>query len=351
MRDQHIPLFIPDIVSYDKLVPYLKQIDENRWYSNRGPLVCSFEKRMEEHFDYPQGGIATCASGTLGIISTLLALELPRGSKCVMPAWTFVGTMAAINAAGLEPVFADVNLASWALDINEVKKLVERDKKISAVIVVCPFGKMVDIASWEELANSYGISVIIDGAACFDSFKQTGKKTTLPFIISLHATKVFGIGEGGLVLSENTDFIDKVKKITNFGIDENRNVPVVGVNAKMSEYHAAVGHAMLDEWPQHRQCWKKLIKSYHSYLGSVSQFSDGYVTSNCILKLDEKTIKNIKQELQGAMECRNIWQLLDDKFENSFKFSQTVVSIPFYLGIDTLVVNKILGCFREDVRK
>ncbi|ALA24594.1 hypothetical protein AVI51_00830 [Piscirickettsia salmonis] len=350
MRDRPIPLFIPEIVGFDKLAPYLKQIDKNQWYSNRGPLVCDFETRIAAHFNYPQGGVATCASGTLGLISTLLALELPRGSKCVMPAWTFIGTMAAINAAGLEPVLADVELDSWALDVNEVKKCVEVDKEISAVIVVCPFGKMIDIALWEDFSKRYNIAVIIDGAACFDSFKQVGKKTKLPFIISLHATKVFGIGEGGLVFSENTDLINKVKKITNFGIDEQRQVPVVGINGKMSEYHAAVGHALLDEWHDYRQCWKKLIKSYQRCLGAMSQFSDEYITTNCILKLDKGEIAKLKRQLKGHMEFRCIWQLLDRKCNNALHLSQTIVSIPFYFNINLSAVNTVLGYIHEDCK-
>ena len=208
-----VPVARPRLPTADQITPYLRRIDESRWYSNSGPLVQEFEQRLAKHFGKP-AKVATVANGTIGLVVALLACRAPRGSLCMVPAWTFAATAHAIELAGLVPWIVDVSLTSWALEPAMARRFLRQAPgDVSAVMPVSPFGAPIDYAAWESFRNETGIAVVIDSAAAFDTLRPTG----LPAIVSLHATKILGIGEGGFVLSTDADFIEEIQKRINFG--------------------------------------------------------------------------------------------------------------------------------------
>ena len=83
-----IPLMRPLLPSADALRPYLQRIDGTRWYSNFGPMVDSFERRLAATLGLTQEDLVCVASGTIGLTTSLRALAPPAGSYCVMPSWT-----------------------------------------------------------------------------------------------------------------------------------------------------------------------------------------------------------------------------------------------------------------------
>ncbi|MBY0407637.1 MAG: DegT/DnrJ/EryC1/StrS family aminotransferase, partial [Rickettsiales bacterium] len=89
-----------------------------------------------------------------------------------------------------------------------------------------------------------------------------------PVMVSLHATKIAGIGEGGLVLTQNENLMSAMRACIQFGFEGERLSHRVGMNAKASEYDAAVGLAMLDVWQDTRQAWSSIRKRY------MDSFSD-----------------------------------------------------------------------------
>src|SRR5207248_11028306 len=127
------------------------------------------------------------------LIAALIAVARPGRSRCLMPSWTFAASAGACCAARLNPHFCDVDPDSWTLD-PEV--LARRDDlpDAAAVLVTCPFGEPVDSAAWDDFTAQTHIPVVIDAAAAFDTVDTgTMKVGRSPLVISLHATKVFGI--------------------------------------------------------------------------------------------------------------------------------------------------------------
>ena len=110
--------------------------------------------------------------------------------------------------------------------------------------------------------KKFPVPVIIDAAAGFDVFSTTCRPQKVPVIISTHATKAFGTGEGGFVSCDNTDLLERVRRVTNFGLTPDRRIEYNGLNAKFSEYHAAVGLAELDGWPEKREKYLEQTKKY-----------------------------------------------------------------------------------------
>lgn len=306
-----IPSMRPKLPSAERLAPYLQQIDSSRIYSNFGPLLLALEERLEAHFGLKRNAITIVANATLGLTLSLMAQKARPGSLCVMPAWTFVASAHAATMAGLVPYFVDVEADTWALDAEEIANAISQaPAEVGAVMPVAPFGQPIDIAAWDRFRSRTGLPVVIDAAAGFDSLKPG----EVPAVVSLHATKIFGVGEGGFVASTDTSLKRSIRARSNFGFDGTREAIAAAANAKLSEYHAAVGLAALDEWDEVRAEWMMLAQAYRAAL-SVSNrmnFQDGFgerwVTSTCMLNLTDPAARRSETALQKAgIETRLWW--------------------------------------------
>ncbi len=257
-----IPLLVPDLPTTEELIPWLKCIDNNKWYSNFGPLVQKFESELT---DLLGSNVTTVNSGTSALELSLLALELPIGSKVLLPAFTFPATVTAVKYIGLQPIFTDIDPNTWLLTPNIARQILDK-LTYDVVIPVTTFGHPQPTDEWDKFSNATGVKVLIDAASSFGN-QPIGKHCIV--IFSLHATKAFGIGEGGLVVSNSADFIRQVRALSNFGF-ENGTIVKSGSNAKLSEYHAAVGLAQLKRWNRITQKRGLIWSIYQKYLAKTS---------------------------------------------------------------------------------
>ena len=99
MRD--IKVARPLLPPAERLLPYLRQVDSNRWYSNWGPLVMELERRLAVHFGTAPEELVTVANGTLGLSLALMAKKAPAGDYVMMTSWTFTATPLSALSAGL----------------------------------------------------------------------------------------------------------------------------------------------------------------------------------------------------------------------------------------------------------
>lgn len=260
-----IPLYIPDMPKTGEILPWLEKIDESRWYTNFGPLNRLFEEAVRRNFPLaPTAHLTTVANGTLGLELALAALDLPPRSAVLIPAFTFVATATAVARSGLTPALADFDPASWLLTPEIAREALEQIP-IRAVMPVATFGFPQPASAWDEFSAETGIPVIIDAAAAFGS-QPIGETTTAVF--SLHATKNLSTGEGGIVAGADPGFIERVRNASNFGLDAGE-VRHVGTNAKLSEYHAAVGLAVLERWQRRKAEKYQLFQAYRSRLDKL----------------------------------------------------------------------------------
>ncbi len=257
---------VPDLPAADELLPYLRRIDQGRRYTNFGPLVDEFERRLASFLGRPgsEPHCVTVASGTAALELALAALGLPPGSRVLVPAFTFPATASAVLRAGLEPRVADVDPASWALAPEAAAPLIERHR-CRAVIPVAVFGCAIDVAGWDAYAAATGIPVLVDAAAGL-GVHEVGRHVHTAF--SLHATKPMGIGEGGVVVTADGELAERVRRMSNFGFAAGRAM-MVGTNAKLSEYAAAVGLAQLERWPRLRALRGALWDRYWPLLRAI----------------------------------------------------------------------------------
>ena len=269
----NIPLLVPDLPPAEELLPYLRRIDASRWYTNFGPLVREFEAAMQARFAAPAQHAVSVSNATLGLEVALLALGLPPGSRVLMPALTFVATATATLRAGHVPVFCDVDPDTWLLT-PEIAARALRDQRVDAVMPVATYGCPCEAAGWDAFAADTGLPVVVDAAGAYGN-QACGQRIVVVF--SLHATKSLAAAEGGLVLSADAAYADRVRQLSNFGIDpaalsgnaagSTGLVSREGTNAKLSEYHAAVALAALARWPGSAA---RRIALHREYLGKLA---------------------------------------------------------------------------------
>lgn len=258
----NVALLVPDMPTMDEVVPYLLEIDKNKWYSNFGPLCLSFEKKLQPLFfpelDADSKRMVSCSNGTAAIELALIALDLPPGARVLLPSFTFPATATAVIRVGLTPVFADVDERSWQLTPEIAAHLVAR-VSVDAVLPVAALGMPHNADAWQAFSRDTGIPVVIDAAAAL------GMQHTCPGITvcySLHATKAFGVGEGGIIVAANNAMGERIRQMANFGFSAGVIVHVGG-NYKLSEYHAAVGLAQVRRLP--------LLKKRRDYVRKAVQ--------------------------------------------------------------------------------
>ncbi|HEU0117393.1 MAG TPA: DegT/DnrJ/EryC1/StrS family aminotransferase [Alphaproteobacteria bacterium] len=258
---------VPDMPEAEELLPYLRRIDNERWYSNFGPLVTEFEQKLIRHLNTRDnnGGqyisLITTASCYHALEIGLKLMRLPENAKVLIPAVTFPACPLAIRHAGATPVLADVDDLNWHLTPQIARRIASK-MEIHAVMPVSAYGVPVSATAWDAFTDETGIPVIIDAASAFES-QAIPKKGFVAH--SLHATKPFSIGEGGLLVCRDRALMEEAQRMTNFGMRE-RITMTDGGNAKMSEYQGAVGLAQLERWERIKQRRREAFTFYRSVI-------------------------------------------------------------------------------------
>lgn len=303
-----VPLLVPDIPSPQTLLPWLERMHAVKHYSNFGPLVRELEATFAEQFKVPVEQLTTVANATLGLELVLQALDLPPHSRVLIPAFTFVATATAVLRAGYIPVLADVDADTWMLT-PDIARQACLQTPIDAVMPVATFGMPHSMQAWQTFEQETGLPVVIDAAAAYGSQWLQGAEGTLVF--SLHTTKSLPAVEGGLVVSNRPGLASKVRQLSNFGINQNpmRQLPIgaitdIGTNAKMSEYHAAVGLASLQVWEIHAQQRRLLQADLMQQLQQASSLPLRWQAQGCGGPLMAPTLLCVR--LPDAMACNRL---------------------------------------------
>jgi dTDP-4-amino-4,6-dideoxygalactose transaminase len=280
------------------------------------------------------------------------------GSTILVPALTFVATGTAILRAGHRPLLADVDPHHWTLT-PAVARAAAQCHRIDCVIPVTALGCPVDAAQWDAFSAETGIPVIVDAAGAFGN-QAAGRRIAVAF--SLHATKTMGMGEGGFAVSGDSGWIERVRCLSNFGIDPSDfKVHQPGTNAKLSEYHAAVGIAALARWPQRAALRRSLAAEYRQRLethcGGI-EFQElprhSVYAAFCVLLPAAADPSLVASRLAAdGIETRRWYYpplhrhpafaeaIVADKLEATGSISSRLLGLPFHLELDSAKVTRV----------
>jgi dTDP-4-amino-4,6-dideoxygalactose transaminase len=249
------------------LRPYLERIDNSRIYSNYGPLVLELESRLASTLGSSPGAVTSAASGTSALVGAVLAVAgrgRPERPLALIPAYTFVATAVAAELCGYTPWLVDVDPVTWAADPGRLADHPEL-ARVGVVLAVAPFGAPPDQRAWTTFRDRTGIPVVLDAAASVEAVIADPGRCVgeVPVVLSLHATKPLAAGEGGAVVCTDPDLVLRIASTLNFGFQDVRDSSLPSTNGKLSEYHAAVALASLDEWEERQTVVAGVHAAYH----------------------------------------------------------------------------------------
>ena len=266
----------------DEYVAEIRDLWDTHFITNMGVKHNQLQAELEKYL-----GVNNCtlfANGHAALELTLLALGL-EGEAITVP-FTFASTTHAIVRAGLKPIMCDIRAEDGTIDPRLIEPLIT--ERTSAIVPVHVYGNICDVKAIDAIAAKHGLKVVYDAAHAFG--ESIGKRSVASYgdasIFSFHATKVFNTIEGGAVCCNDEQLVKRLDLLKNFGIADAENVEAIGMNAKLSEFHAAMGLCNLRLLPEQIALRAQADARYHQRLDQVegirfvtAQLSDA-VTSN-----------------------------------------------------------------------
>lgn len=347
-----IPYLRPRLVPLDEFADYLRGLENNRIYSNFGPLNSRLEERIVSEYFGGKGAVTTVNNATSGLMLAIARAKRAGGRYAVMPSFTFAATPLAAMWAGLEPFFVDVDSDDFCLSLPELERALKQLGDSAAVVVpYAAFGYPMDLTPYERLVER-GVPVVIDAAASFGTTAGgSGFGTNFPgsVVFSLHATKAFGIGEGGLVYSRDSAFIDRLRQAANFGFGPDKISHGPGLNAKLPEISAAVALATLDRFAEKKRRRMAIHAWYREELESRGLLAWGWATQK---QLGERAHVYFPLLCPAGVFNQDILKRMTDRgIDMRTYFSPPCHQQPAFehfargeLGTTKAIANRILSC-------
>jgi len=245
---------------------YVKDALQSTWISG-GPYVDRLEAEVSALLGVSNA--FACSNGTAALELAYLCLDLPRGSEVIIPAF---GYLAAANAAvrhGLRVRFADVELDSWCIDPDSVRAMMT--PSVSAVVAIDTYGSVCSFSKLRKICKDYDVPLIEDAAEAFGSSLDGEFAGSIGDLgtLSFQATKTIACGEGGMVLTRDNQYVEKIGLYRSHGMSETKYFHLVpGGNFRLSNLQAAVACAQLEALDEVRAERERVSSRYQQNLGT-----------------------------------------------------------------------------------
>ncbi len=348
----------------EEYIQEISRLWETHWITNMGEKHLQLEEDLKKYLDTPN--ITLFTNGHLALEDALAAFDL-KGEVITTP-FTFSSTTHAIVRNGLKPVFCDIRPGDCTIDPEKIEELITPET--CAIVPVHVYGNICDVHKIEEIAKKHGLKVIYDGAHAFGEtlngvgVANFGDAT----MFSFHATKVFNTVEGGAVTYQDENLRSKLNYIKNFGIPGEDRIVYAGGNAKLSEFHAAMGICNLrhiDEYISGRkqvveryienlkgiegiETWKEQegVRSNYAYFPVFFDDRYGYDRNEIAERLDRNMIHARKYFYPLVNDCE-CYGFHGDETPIAKWYSEHVLTLPLYPDLPLETVDRICEIIKE----
>jgi dTDP-4-amino-4,6-dideoxygalactose transaminase len=343
----------------------------------QGPYVKDFERRFGL-FTGARYNLAT-TSCTTALHLAVASLGLKRGDEVIVPAFTWVATANVVEYCGATPVFCDVRLSDFNLDVAQLEALVTR--RTVGVIPVHLFGLCADMDAVLAFARRHSLWVVEDAACGFGAGIAGRHAGTFgdAGCFSFHPRKAITTGEGGMLTTGRGELAALVQSLRDHGAsrsDRSRHeaagaflladYPRVGFNYRMTDLQGAIGCAQMNraEWVLGER--RRLAAQYDAMLASIEwlrvpvappRFEHGYQAYVCLFQPQRPSLTTIdsihrlRNTLMATLEEEGIatrqgthaaalvgyyaqrYQLTPDHFPNAWIADRASLTLPLYPGM------------------
>jgi dTDP-4-amino-4,6-dideoxygalactose transaminase len=313
---------------------------------------------VKEYLELRDAHLVPVSNGTVALQIAMRALDI-RGEVITTP-FSYVATSSSIVWEHCRPVFTDINPIDFNLDPNCIESAIT--EHTTAILGTHVFGLPCDHAAISKIADKHGLRIIYDAAHCFgvkingDSVFGLGDVSATSF----HATKIFHTVEGGAVISNSSEIAERSEYMRNFGHDGPWKFNGVGINGKMSEFHAAMGLVNLAYMDDIIADRKRVYEEYRSALDQdryqimqvPKQVEHNYSYFPVLFPNEQELIsaQNTLLQKHSIQTRRYFYPLLSDldymesKSEHlrvAKDISSRILCLPTYFGLESEHINTV----------
>lgn len=246
--------FLPPFEEYEKI---LKKAWNKGWITNNGELVQELETKLKDYLMVKH--LFFCSNGTVVLQMALKVLGITK--EVITTPFSYVATLNAILWEGCKPIFVDIKPDTFCIDENKIEFAITENTE--AILATHVYGFPCNVSVIEKIAQKHNLKVIYDGAHAFGcsyegrSLLNYGDISTCSF----HATKLFHTVEGGAIITNDDKIANQLMLYRQFG-HVGDDYFSIGINAKNSEFHAAMGLAVIPSIETLIDSRKKIVERY-----------------------------------------------------------------------------------------
>ncbi len=205
-------------------------------------------------------GVKYCigvASGTDALYLSLKALGVGPGDEVITVPNSFISTALCISMAGAKPVFVDIKPDTYNIDVKKIGEKITSKTKV--IIPVHLYGQPAEMDAIREIANKYNLKILEDACQAHGAFYHNKRVGNLGDIaaFSFYPSKNLGAyGDGGAVVTNNSEFGEKVLLFREYGSKQKHHHLIKGFNSRLDAIQAAILRVKLkylDEWSKRRR--------------------------------------------------------------------------------------------------
>jgi UDP-4-amino-4,6-dideoxy-N-acetyl-beta-L-altrosamine transaminase len=289
----------------EKMLPYGHQdIDEedinavinvlrSDWIT-QGPKVAEFEKKIADFVGVKYA--VAVNSGTSALHAACFAAGIGKNDEVITTPITFVASANCILYMGGTPVFSDIKLNSYNIDPEDIENKIT--KRTKAIIPVDFAGHPADLEEINSIAKKHNLIIIEDAAHALGATykgKKVGSISDMT-VFSFHPVKHITTGEGGMIVTNNSDFYEKLKLFVTHGITKDKNrlinyegpwyyeMQELGYNYRLTDFQCALGISQLNKLEKFINRRREIATYYNEELKDVEEI---------ILPPEERNVKSV----------------------------------------------------------
>lgn len=245
--NKKIRLSKPYLGNEQELINLIKLVLDTGFFI-QGEYVAKFENMIADYLGVKYA--IAVNSGTAALHLSLIAAGIGPGDEVIVPSYTFPATANVVELVGAKPVFVDVSLETYNIQIEQIERVISHRTK--AIIPVHLFGNPVDMDPILDISKKYNLKVIEDAAGALGSTYKNKKCGTIGDLgcFSFHPRKIITTGEGGMVVTNDESLAEKIRVLRNHGIEaKSSDIDFVeaGFNYRMNEIEAILGIVQMKE--------------------------------------------------------------------------------------------------------
>jgi dTDP-4-amino-4,6-dideoxygalactose transaminase len=263
--DEPIYITRPLLPDLQRVTEQLQEVWNSQWLTNNGPKHQALERALQSELGVPH--VSLFNNGTVALVVACRSLRL--SGEVITTPFTFPATPHVLTWNNVRPIFCDIDPVTMNMDAEKIESLITPGT--TGILPVHVYGTPCDVGRIQEIADRYGLKVIYDAAHAFGvevNGSGIGNFGDIS-MMSFHATKVFHTAEGGALLFRDNRLKDRIGFLKNFGIKNEEEVVMPGINGKMNEIQAVIGLEVLKCLAQDTERRKELVATYQACLADM----------------------------------------------------------------------------------